>query len=142
MEAPLTVRDDIEIPGEELRFTASRAGGPGGQHVNKTNSRVSLFWDIGDTAALDAHQRARVMRRLGSRITRDGFVVVHADGERSQHRNREAARERLAELIREALAVRKKRIPTRVSATQKRRRVEAKRRRGEKKRMRRDPSGY
>lgn len=142
MEETLSVKDGIEIPGHEMWFTASRAGGPGGQHVNKTSSRVSLFWDLGNTSALDAHQRARVMRRLGSRVTRDGHVVVHVDETRSQHKNRETARERLAAMIREALSIRKKRIPTRISDSQRRRRIEAKRRRGEKKRGRREPSDY
>jgi ribosome-associated protein len=139
MEKDLPIRDGIAIPGAELRFTASRSGGPGGQHVNTTSSRVTLHWDLAGTTALDPWRRARVMRRLRSRMTRSGEIQIHVEDERSQHRNREIARERLAELIREALRPRKRRVRTRVPAAQRKRRLEHKRRRAETKRRRRRP---
>jgi len=137
MEEPLEINDKVTIPAGELTVRASRSGGPGGQHVNKTASRVSLYWDLANTTALDQQQRARVMRRLASRLTRDGFIAVHVEDERSQHQNRRIARERLAALVAQALQARRARRPTTVSASQKRRRLEGKRRTAEKKRLRR-----
>ena len=135
----LAISDGVVIPAGELELSASRSGGPGGQHVNKVNSRVILSWSVLETNALQSWQRARVMRRLASRITRDGKLLVQVDDHRSQHRNREVARERLAELIRSALATRKRRIPTAPGPNARRRRVEDKRRRGAVKRSRRRP---
>ncbi len=139
MEEPLKVNDGIVIPGSELRFTASRSGGPGGQHVNKTSSRVTLHWDLSNTDALNPQQRARVMRRLRKRLTRDGNVLVHVDDHRSQHRNKEIARQRLAEAVSKALEQKKKRIPTSVSRGAQKRRLETKKRRSSIKRLRRTP---
>lgn len=135
MEA-LTVRDDVEIPGWELWFTASRSGGPGGQHANKTNSRVSLHWGIANTTALSDHLKRRVMRRLASRIDNDGVLAIHAEDTPSQHRNRELARERLAAMVAQALVVQKRRRATRPSRSARRRRIERKKRRGALKRQR------
>jgi ribosome-associated protein len=132
----LPVRDDVEIPGWELWFTASLSGGPGGQHANKTNSRVSLHWSVISTTVLDERQRIRVMRRLASRIDNDGVLAVHADDTPSQHRNKEFARERLAALVADALVVRKRRRATRPSRASQRRRVDAKKKRGALKKQR------
>lgn len=139
MEEPLPVREGVTIPGTELRFTASRSGGPGGQHVNKTSSKVNLHWDVANTSALSSAERDRVMRRLGTRINAEGILTVAVDTERSQHQNREIARERLARLVREALREPKVRVPTKASLAAKRRRVEEKSRRAALKRNRRDP---
>ncbi len=141
MEEQLKVNEEITIPSFELWFVASRSGGPGGQHVNKTSSRVTLYWNLSDTIALDAQKRARLMRRLGNRMSRDGLVLIHVDEARSQHRNRQVARERLVEMIIEALKTRKKRVPTAIPAGVHRRRVENKRRRSQVKRLRRNPAG-
>lgn len=127
------------IPGSELREQASRAGGPGGQHVNKTSTRVTLRWNAAESSALSAAQRARLLERLGSRLTREGEVVVHASDERSRTRNRALARERLAELVRRALAVRRPRRATRPTAGSRERRLAAKQRRASLKRVRRPP---
>ncbi len=140
-EAPLRVDARIEIPGDELRFVASRSGGPGGQHVNKTSSRVALLWDVAGTRALDPVQRARVLRRLGGRVSRDGILRITADDERSQHRNRELARERLAALVAAALARRKRRLPTGPTEAARKRRRDEKRRRGALKRLRKAGDG-
>lgn len=132
----LRVRADLLIPATELREAASRSGGPGGQHVNKTSTRVSLRWNVRKSAAPSDAQRERIEARLSTRLTRGGDLVVHCDGTRSQSRNRELARERLAELVAGALARRKARRPTRPSKASRERRVEAKTRRASVKRTR------
>lgn len=138
-EAPLDIDGLLEIPGAELRFVASRASGPGGQHVNRTASRVTLIWDVERSRVLDPVQRARVLRRLRGRISRDGLLRVSADDERSQLQNRQLARERLAALVAAALARRRRRVPTVPTEAAKARRREEKRRRGGIKRMRKGP---
>jgi len=139
------VRRGLVIPGAELRETASRSSGPGGQHVNKSNTRVTLRWDAAGSAVLSETQRRRVLRRLATRTTRDGEVLVHASKHRSRARNRQHARERLAELVRDALTTQRARKPTRPSAASKRRKLETKRRRAATKqrrgRVRRDDDG-
>ncbi len=133
------MRPGLVIPGSELREQASRSGGPGGQHVNKTSTRVTLRWNAAESSALSAAQRARLLERLGRRLTREGEVVVHASDERSRARNRGLARERLADLVRAALAVRRPRRATRPSAGSRERRLDAKQRRASLKRVRRPP---
>jgi ribosome-associated protein len=134
--ADLEVQRGLVIPGDELHQTASRAGGPGGQHVNKTSTRVSLRWNVAESGALTNAQRARLRRRLASRLTRDGALVVHARTTRSQAQNRRLARERLAETIREALVVPKRRRSTRPTRASRERRLEGKRHRSSVKRGR------
>ncbi len=133
----LEVQPGLVIPGAELREAASRSGGPGGQHVNKTSTRVTLRWNPGESSCLSAAQRARLRRKLGPRLTRSGDVVVHARRHRSRARNRALARERLAELVRDALATPRARVATRPSRASRERRLEAKRRRSALKRLRR-----
>ncbi len=139
MDEPLIVQDGVVIAGAELKVTASRSGGPGGQHVNKVSSRVTLEWDLANTTALDERQRAAVEQHLKNRLTKDGVVQIHVDDERSQKRNREIARARLKTLIETALKPKKKRIPTKMSAAQKQRRLAEKAKRAQKKRLRQDP---
>lgn len=141
MEADLRVREGVVIPGYELWFTASRSGGPGGQHANKTSSRVTLHWNAFGTVGLDDKQRQLVLRRLRSRINNDGVLQLHAEDARSQERNREAARARLVELIRGALHVDPRRISTRPTRSAKRKRVDEKTQRGAIKRLRQTPAG-
>ncbi len=133
----LEVDPRLVIPAAELRESASRSGGPGGQHVNKTSTRVTLRWCAAESAALGDAQRARLLRRLGARLTRGGDLVVHARRFRSRGRNRELARERLAELVRQALATPKPRVPTARSRASRERALAAKRRRAQLKRTRR-----
>ncbi len=139
MEGDLRVRDDLVIPGWELWFIASRGSGPGGQHANMTSSKVTLHWSVAQSSVLTAARRAQIMRRLRSRIDRDGVLQVSAGDERSQARNRELARVRLAELVRGALRREKRRLSTKVPRGQRRRRLQDKRRRGEVKRGRQRP---
>lgn len=127
--ADLEVRPGLVIPGDELFETASRSSGPGGQHVNTSSTRVTLRWSPVDSAALDEARRRRLCERLAGRLTRAGNLVVHAQGSRSRARNREQARQRLAELVREGLRTRRARRPTRPSRSAKHRRLESKRHR-------------
>jgi len=132
----LEVRRDLVIRRDELDEAASRAGGPGGQHVNKTSTRVTLRWNVPRSGSLTESQRARLLAALGARLTRDGDLVVHADAHRSQARNRELARERISAVVRAALAERKPRRPTGPSKAARTRRTDTKTRRGATKRGR------
>lgn len=138
----LVINEHITIPGWELWFTTSRASGPGGQHVNKTNSRVTLHWTIGHTTALDDPQRARVMRRLANRIDGEGVLQLSVEEGRSQLQNKATAYARLATLVREALVVQARRVATRPSAGSTRRRLEAKSLRGLVKQQRTPPAEH
>jgi len=134
--ADLPVTSRVVIPGEELTERFSRSSGPGGQGVNTTDSRVELVWDLGGSG-LPAELLDRLRRRLGSRLAGDQLTVV-ASERRSQLRNRQAARERLAAVLRAALAPpspsRRRTKPTRGSQE---RRIEAKKQRGQLKKQRR-----
>jgi ribosome-associated protein len=134
--ADLQIRPGLSIPGSELVETASRSSGPGGQHVNKTNTRVTLRWSVTESEALSAQQRRRLLRRLAARLTRRLQLVVHAGRFRSRARNRQLARERLAELVRDALRTRPARVPTRPSRAARERARDAKRRHSAVKRAR------
>jgi ribosome-associated protein len=132
--------DGLVLPDAELVERFSRSSGPGGQSVNTTDSRVELRWDVAHSAALTDAQRARVLERLGGRVV-DGVLVIAAAEHRSQLRNREAARARLAALLVDAFEPPSPtRRPTRPSRTARQRRVDDKRRRGEVKALRRRPS--
>lgn len=133
----LAVDDQVTIPGHELSFRATRAGGPGGQHVNTSSTRVELLWRFEQSRALSAEQRQRIREKLTARIDADGNVRVVGSAYRSQARNREAAEARLAALVRAALAVPKARRKTRPTRHSVEERLSTKRRASEKKRERR-----
>lgn len=135
----LPIRRGLVIPGHELQWQVSLAGGPGGQHVNKTASRVTLRWSVSKSGVLGEVQRARLLAKLASRLTQEGELLVHVSDSRSQLSNKETARQRLAELVREGLLVPKVRRPTRPTKGSQRRRVEGKKRRSDTKRQRRRP---
>jgi ribosome-associated protein len=124
------------IPRDEIEVRATRSGGPGGQHVNKTSSRIELRWSPERSRALSDDERARVAARLATRVDSDGVLRIVSSDTRSQLRNRIAAEERLAMLVRQALVVPKKRRPTRPSRAAREARLDTKRKRGEKKRER------
>ncbi len=133
----VTVRG-VVIPDDELRWRFSRSSGPGGQSVNTSDSRVELSYDVA-RGSLPRHLRERALERLAGRLV-DGVLTVTASEYRSQHRNREAARTRLAELLTEATAPPPpKRRPTKPSRGAKERRLAGKKRRGETKALRRRP---
>ncbi len=132
-------RPPLEIPDHEIHFQASRAGGPGGQHVNTSSTRVELRWHIPSTAALSPNERPRVIARLGNRVDGEGWLRVVAADSRSQSQNRERALERLIALVERARIVPKVRRPTKVPKAQKERRLVAKKHRGGVKQQRRRP---
>jgi ribosome-associated protein len=133
----LVVRGSVSIPEAELGWRFSRASGPGGQGVNTTDSRVELIFDVAASTAFTSAQRTRVAERLSGRLV-DGVVTVVATEYRSQLRNREAARIRLAAMLRDALAPDPPpRQPTRPSRAARERRLASKRRRKLTKRLRR-----
>ena len=137
MPGPVHIGGDVWVAEHELTWRFSRSGGPGGQSVNTTDSRVQLSFDVARSASLDPVRRERAVRRLGDRLV-DGVLTVTASEHRSQWRNREVAEQRLAALLRDALRPpRKTRRPTRPTKASQRRRLDAKRRRGEVKRLRR-----
>ena len=128
----------LRVPAAELQEQFSHASGPGGQGVNTTGSRVQLSLDLTTTSALDDTQRARVLAALDARLAA-GVLTVTAAEHRSQRRNRTAARERLAALLREAVAPPVPRRPTKPTRGSKRRRLEAKKQRSVTKQQRRKP---
>jgi len=131
------VTDSLVIPASELRERFSRSSGPGGQGVNTTDSRVELSFDVASSPALPESLRARALERLAGRLV-DGVLTIAASEHRAQLANREAARERLATVLRRAVAApAPPRRPTRPSRAAKERRIAAKKRRGQTKRMRR-----
>ncbi|WP_433165650.1 alternative ribosome rescue aminoacyl-tRNA hydrolase ArfB [Kribbella sp. CA-247076] len=140
MDSGLVVRAGVVIPETELAWRFSRSSGPGGQSVNTTDSRVELSFDVRGTTALSDVLRARALERLRSRLV-DGVLTVAASEHKSQWRNREAARTRLAALLRDAIAAPpRQRRPTKPSKSSVRRRLDDKKRRGETKRLRGRPS--
>jgi ribosome-associated protein len=137
MAGPLRVSRSIVIPEGELRWRFSRSSGPGGQSVNTADSRVELTFDVTTTTALGPVQRARALERLAGRLV-DGALTITASEERSQLRNREAARDRLRSILAEAVAPPPPaRRPTRPTRAAVERRLQDKRRRAQTKRLRR-----
>jgi ribosome-associated protein len=131
-----------EIGGDELRFTYSRSSGPGGQYVNRVETRVTLLFDVDGSPSLTDEQKRRIRRRLATRINKEGVLRVVSQRHRTREANRRAAIERFEELLAEALRSRRPRRKTRVPERAKRRRVETKRRRGEVKRSRGRPESW
>jgi ribosome-associated protein len=136
----LDVSPDLRIPFSELDYRASRSGGPGGQHVNTSSTRIELWWDVAGSPSLTPEQRAQLLDRLRHRLDSEGRLRLVSSGSRSQLRNREAATERLREVVAAALVVQKKRKPTKPSRAAKAARLEAKRKRSMTKQRRRAPT--
>jgi len=130
----IRVTRSVSIPVSEIELRFSRSSGPGGQHAQKSETRVEAIFDVEASSALSARQKQRVVRKAGP------VLRAVAQDERSQARNRELATERVAEALREALHVERRRRPTKPSAASVQRRLEQKRRRAETKRLRRPPS--
>jgi ribosome-associated protein len=137
-EGALVVNERVAIPRSEFEYRASRSGGPGGQHVNTSSTRIELLWDFATSRALDDAARARLAEKLAARLDADGKVRVVASDRRSQQQNRVAAEERLADLVRRALVVPKPRKKTKPSRAAKEKRLAEKRHHSERKRRRRE----
>lgn len=135
-ESVLPINDSLWLPRNELDFRATRSGGPGGQHVNTSSTKVELTWNVAGSPGLTEEQRSRVLEKLANRIDSEGVLRLTEGGSRSQHRNREAVTERLQELLREALHVPKPRRKTKPTRASREQRLQAKKRRSEVKRMR------
>ena len=132
----LRINNEVRIPLAELSFRFSRSSGPGGQHVQKTSTRVELLFDVANSPSLTDAQRERVLKRLATYIDTTGTLHLSSQSERSQHRNREEVVKRFAEIMREALRRRKRRKKTRPTAASREKRLRAKHKRSETKKGR------
>ncbi len=139
MSDGVRVGRSLVIPWQELEFRYTTSGGPGGQHANKSSTRVELLWNVASSAVLGPRQRDRIRGHLRHRIDSSGTLRLVGDARRSQLHNKEAVVERLAELVGEALRPRKKRIATAPTSAARERRLEQKKQRSEIKRLRRAP---
>lgn len=135
----LSIDKRLSVPASELSLSFARSGGPGGQHVNTTDTRVRLRFDLLSTACLPPALKQRLLEALQSRLTSDGVLVITSDRYRSRHRNIEDVRERLRSLILEHRQPPKKRRPTKPTRGSQRRRLDGKKRRGEVKAGRKKP---
>ncbi len=127
MTIALVINDKVEIPLSELVYTASRSSGPGGQHVNTSDTRIQLRWNVKESVALDDAEQALVLKVLASRLTEAGDLILASDSHRSQRRNREDVTQRLAVMVREALIPPKPRKKTKPSRASRERRLDEKR---------------
>lgn len=126
----LEISDQLSIPMSEIDMTAVRSQGAGGQNVNKVASAIHLRFDIRSSTTLPEALRTKLLERRDQRINSDGVLIIKSQRYRSQDRNRQAALQRLADLLRDSMQQSKKRIPTRLGKKAKQRRLDAKGRRG------------
>ncbi len=132
----IVVSQTLSVPKREIKFVYGTSSGPGGQHVNKVETKATLLFCIYSTTVLSNVQRTRILEKLSSRINKDGVLRISSSKHKSQKANREATFNRFAELISEALKRPKKRKKTNVTRAQKKKRLESKKKRSETKRMR------
>lgn len=139
MPEGIVINDRLTIPETEVQFRATRAGGPGGQHVNTSSTRVELVWHLLGSPSLDPDQRSLLRHRLSRRLDGRGRLRIVASDSRSQRRNRDTALEKFRDLLAKALVPPTPRKATKVPKAARRARLDAKKRRGEVKRLRRPP---
>ena len=130
---------DINIIVRELDLIAVRSSGPGGQNVNKVNSKVILKWDVLNSTCLSEEQKTHLLSKLKSRLTKEGVLVLQEQESRSQYVNKEAVIKKLDELVRKAFVQKKKRMPTKPTKSSVQKRVKEKKLKGEKKQWRQKP---
>lgn len=126
MKTDIHVKNGITIPEHELEITTSRSGGAGGQHVNKTDTRITIRWNIITTSALNDAQKKLVLENLGGRLTTEGDLIINNSESRSQQQNRENALRQLALTVAKALYVPRKRMKTRVPKSAQEARLQSK----------------
>ena len=124
---------------KEVTYTAVRSGGPGGQHANKVSSKVVVQFDIEASQSFSEKEKIRIIERLAGKLTKDKQLILSSDQSRSQHKNKEIVTKRLISILEGALKTQKKRIPTKISKSEKTRRLEAKKKRGARKTLRKNP---
>jgi len=132
----IRITDQLSIPEDELRFTASRSRGPGGQHLNKTSTRVTLRFDLTNSPSLSPEQKKLLRERLPTRISKQGVLRVVSQKTRSQAANRKAALERFVELLQQSFELRPERKPLRMPSAAREKRIAGKKHRGHLKRER------
>ncbi len=128
-----------EILLSELQFKATRSSGPGGQHVNKTSTRVELFWPLEDSQGLSTTEKNRLRRVLGKRLNKEGVLVLHTEATRSQHRNKELVIKKFFQFLEKGIRPPKKRKRTQPPRSANRKRLENKKKHAQKKALRRSP---
>ena len=136
----IVIHRRLSIPAAEISFRYSRSSGPGGQNVNRRETRVELLFNVLDSPSLTVQQKARLLERLAGQMDDEGVLRLVVESERSQLRNRQEALARFTLLLQTALRPTKRRVPTRPSARSVARRVESKKRRGQLKQKRRKPA--
>ncbi|MEZ4593443.1 MAG: alternative ribosome rescue aminoacyl-tRNA hydrolase ArfB [Chloroflexota bacterium] len=135
-ERLIPINDAVQIPLTELSFRFSTSSGPGGQHVNKSATKVTLLFDVANSPSLSDEVRERLLKRLANRIDKDGVLQLQVQSSRSQHRNRDTAVSLFQQLLADALKTRKKRRRTKPSAAAQEKRLTEKKKRGERKQER------
>ena len=139
---PIVINTSTSIPDAEIQISATRSSGPGGQNVNKVNSRVILEFDLQLSASLTPYQKRRIASSLGTRINKQGILRLQAQRHRSQSANREELIARFVELLQQALQPVKYRVPTRVPNRIREKRLEVKKIRTQTKRIRKVPQDF
>jgi ribosome-associated protein len=133
----IIINSELRLPQSEVQYRTARSSGPGGQHVNKTETQVELLFDVAHSPSLSDDQRQRLLSKLKNMIDSEGVLHLTAQSERSQLRNREIVTARFQEVLAAALRVPKRRRPTKPSAASTAKRIDSKKRRGQIKQLRR-----
>ncbi len=136
----IVINQNLSIPDSEVRFSAARSGGPGGQHVNKVNSRVILEFDVMHTSTLSPYQKQKISEKVGQRMNQQGILRLQAQRHRTQSANRADLLKKFVDILQDALRPVKSRVPTRVPYRAREKRLEEKKLRTRVKRVRQTPT--